>query len=301
MKRYLPVLAVALALAPSSSAGELQNELKSRWLGAWVIVTTESYSDCSGNYTNNRINVNLVKSSGQVRFQAGELAKLDRVDLKRSRLDLLMTLYEPALIPYVDGPFTLYREAECRIELEVEVPRELVKGKSVEAVEERLFRVVERYATEEEARASDSYNGREIDSYPDDYETTLARHAVWKAEQVNASVQAQIDHALEEAARLADRMDEDPVYLRGFSEGVQLARAIDLDSCPVLLAVDLGQIRRQAARAKADETGVEAELVRGFEDGKVLVYGLEMLRNLPACFVPVPESDDDYHRSASRP
>ena len=35
------------------------------------------------------------------------------------------------LLPTQDGPFTLYREASCRIELEVELPRDLVKSKAV--------------------------------------------------------------------------------------------------------------------------------------------------------------------------
>ena len=102
MKRstlFLVVLALA-GFSTAAEASEWQKSLKSRWLGAWVVTTTEGYSDCNGTYTNNRINGNLVKSSGRQVFEAGELAKLDRVDAKRSRLDLHLSLIEPVLLDH---------------------------------------------------------------------------------------------------------------------------------------------------------------------------------------------------------
>ena len=287
--RKMLVAAVVLTVSLPALAGGLQKELKGRWLGAWVVTTTESYSDCAGRYTDNRIHGNLVKSAGAYRFQAGELAKLDKVDLKKSRMDLMLTFQEPILVSYQDGPFQLFTERFCQVELEVALDRRSVKGKNASAVEDYLLEVVERYATEDDARASGEYNGRERDPYPDDYDLTLARHARWRAEQTNERVQLQMDRAVEEAGRLADRLDENPVYLAGFAEGVQAARSVNLDVCNNLLAVDLAEIRRQAARAKAKDPTLAAEHRQGFEDGKVFVYGLEMMRNLPGCFVPLPE------------
>jgi hypothetical protein len=301
MKRFaLSLLAFAVLASGAAEAGQLQKALKGDWLGAWVVTRTEASSDCGGAYTDNRVNGTLVKSSGAWRFQAGELAKLDKVDLKRSRMDLLLTLQEPFLVPYQDGPFTLYREAWCQVELEIEIPRELVKGKDEDAIEQAMLAVLERYATEDEAIASGDYNGREREDYPDDYETTLARHAVWQAEQVNAAVQDRLDHAVFETARLTDRVDRNPVYLQGFAEGVTAARGVNLEACPNLLSLDLGEIRRQAARAKAREAGLSAEWISGYEDGKVLVYGLEMIRNLPACRVPVPALDEPGEADLAR-
>ena len=123
--RYLvPVL--LLSVAVPATAGDFQRTLQGDWLGAWVVVRGESYSDCNGGYTRNRINGTLVKGSAAWRFAPGELAKLDKVDLKRSRLDLSLTFDEPFLVSYQDGPFTLYREARCRVELEVEIDRKSV-------------------------------------------------------------------------------------------------------------------------------------------------------------------------------
>lgn len=289
-RRHVLALLVLQTLSCAALAGGLERSVKGQWLGAWVVITSEAYSDCGGFYTNNRVNGNLVKSGGTWRFQPGELAKLDGLDVKRSRLDVLLTLAEPKLVPYQEGPFTLYREASCRVELEVELPRATVKSKDDRAVERQFDRVVERHATEAEALASAGWNEREMEPYPPDYPRTLARHAVWKAEQYNAAIQAKIDHAVAETSRLADRLHGDSNYLSAFAEGVEAARTADLRGCPALLALDLGEIRRQAAQAKS-EADLDAEGVQGFEDGKVLVLGLEMIRGLAVCFVPVPVLD----------
>jgi len=290
--RYLASLAGMLVLAAPALAGDFQRTLQSDWLGAWVVVRGESYSDCNGQYTHNRINGTLVKGAAAWRFAAGELAKLDKVDLKRSRLDLSMTFSEPFLVAYQDGPFTLYREAQCRVELEVEIPREAVKGKDDSQVERLLTQVLERYATEQQARASESWNEREMEPYPADYDETLAKHTIWRAEQTNAAVQSQIASAMQETTRLTDRMVSDPAYLNGFAQGVQAAKATQLDACTVLLSVDLAEVRRQAAAAKSMESGGQVASISGYQDGKALVYGLEMMRNLPACLVRVPEYEE---------
>lgn len=291
MSRWL-VCATLLALPLAAHAGNFQDELEGKWLGAWVVTKSESYSNCNDFYADNRINGDLAKGSASGRFGTGELAKLDKVDLKRSRLDLFLTFAEPLLVAYQDGPFTLYREATCKVQLEVELPREAVKAKDDAQVERRLTQVLERYATEAKARASNSWNGRQREAYPADYASTVARHTIWKAEQTNAAVQAQIDRAVEETSRLTDRMSGDAAYMGGFAQGVQAAKIVRLDACSTLMSLDLVEVRRQAAEAKAREQGVQAAVVSGFQDGKALIYGLSMIRNLRGCFVPVPEFEE---------
>jgi hypothetical protein len=295
----LVALALGLLLGLPARSADLEREIRSRWLGAWVVTRVDTYSDCAGVYTNNRVNKNLVKSSGARAFRAGELAKLDRIDAKRSRLDLHLSLAEPVLAPYRDGPFTLYRELECRVELQLELPRETVRGKDTRAIDRAAMLVLERHATREEARTSPRWNGRVRDPYPEDYDTTLAQHAAWKAEQANAAVQARLDQALAETSRLRDRVSEDPHYLVGLARGVAATRAAELaDTCPALLAIDLAAIHRVPPSPKALSPAESAE-ARGVADGRLLVYGLELLRRLPGCFVPVPPVPEDSV-SASR-
>ena len=276
MKRNLLFLVILALIPAAASAGDLQKALKNRWLGAWVVTNVESYSDCSGMHTNNRINGNLVKSRGRFSFDAGELAKLEKVDAKHSRLDLLLTFHEPLLVPMQDGPFTLYSEASCRIELEVELPRDLVKTKDVAAIEEFLGMVVERHANVNSAQDSSTWNMREIESYPPDYEVTLAEHAVWKATQYNAMVEAKLEIALEETSRIPDRVQNEPDYMDHFLSGVKTARENRLANCEHMMGYMFN--------GRPGDTSDPA-----WRDGKNLVYGLELIRQLPQCFVPVPD------------
>jgi hypothetical protein len=286
------VLVVAVAGVLPASASNLQKTLKSRWLGAWVVTTIESYSDCSTAYTNNRVNGTLVKSSGRRVFESGELAKLEKVDAKRSRLDLHLSLAEPVLLDYQDGPFTLYREARCKIEVQLELPRSVVKSKDVAFVEEALSAILERHTTESSATGSPAWNERQREDYPEDYEQTLAQHQLWLATKTNDAVQAQLDRAYAAVEELSTRVKSESEYIAGFARGIESAQNQDLDACPKLLAVDMGSFKRRAAKV-AQDNPENATDERGFQDGRQLVYGLEMIKRLPACFVPLPELDPE--------
>jgi hypothetical protein len=287
VKNYLLAVLLFALCVSTATAGTLQNELKSNWLGAWVVVKAESYSDCSGMYTNNRINGNLVKSRGSQAFESGELAKLQKVDAKRSRLDLMLVYQEPTLISYQDGPFTLYNEAYCKVELEIELPRQLVKSKNVAAVEEYVAMIVERHTNRDSAEDSDLWNMRERASYPDDYDITLAKHSVWKAEQLNAVVDAKLNTAVVETSRVIDRVSADPAYLDHFAQGVIHAREHRLEGCPALLGFSF------ASRNDEDDPG--------YVDGLELTHGLELMRRLPGCYVQVPDPPILHEASRNDP
>src|SRR5256885_3282487 len=108
------VLAVLLAaLAPGTNparASDLQRTMESRWRGAWVLTAVDTYSDCSGFHTDNQVSGTLVNSKGRFRFRPGEMAQVGKVDVKRSRIEILLSLPEPVLTSLRDGPFTLYNE-----------------------------------------------------------------------------------------------------------------------------------------------------------------------------------------------
>lgn len=282
MRRIALALACPLLATTLAPAADLQKDLRSRWLGAWAVTRVEAHSDCLGGYSNNKVHGALVKGSGAFSFRAGELAKVDKVDVKRERIDVHVTLVEPVLVAYADGPFTLYRQGTCRLEYQVERPA----GRRVDPaeVDRVVLRILERHEGEDGARASRTWNERVVDPYPEDYELTLARHAAWRAEQTNLAVQAKLDRAIAETARLRDRLSDDPAYLTAFARGVQQARSVRVDDCPALLGLDL-----PAARTSSPEA-------RGEADGHVLVRGLELIQRLPGCFVPVPEVPEELAR-----
>ena len=293
MKRYCLIALVLLTCPALAHAGKLEKALQRRWLGAWVVTTVETYSNCGNDYTANRLNGKLVSSQGRNSFRSGELAKLVRVDVKRSRLDLLMTLRVPKLIPRQEGPFTLYDERECRIELEVALPRAVVKNKDVRGIETVLSAVIRRHTSEDEARSSRSWNRRELEEYPDNYELTLAKLAIWRAEQTNFKVQERIDMTFEETTHLTDRLSSDASYLAGLARGIEAGKAVKLTGCRSLLSVNLTGPNKPPV-AQASQANYQSRSDRGYKDGRMLVLSLELLRRLPECFVEVPELPQEY-------
>ena len=276
-----------LSLAASTaSAGDLQRELAGRWRGSWVIVEVGVRSDCGGMYTNNRLNGRRVSGTGAFSFDGGELAQIDKVDLHRARLDVLLTLAEPTRVSWQDGPFTLYRQAACRVELQADLPRSAVTGGDVAAVERALSQALERYDAREEAEASRAWNARQVEPYPDDYADTLAEHARWKAEQANAAVRDRIGQAQAETVRVTERIESDDAYLSGFAEGVELARDLAWPACDGMVR---GGVEGFLSRVPVGEkTDAQRRHDRGFEDGQRLVVSLELGRRLPGCFVSAP-------------
>ena len=278
------LVSAVVAIVLPASAAQTEELMKSRWLGAWVVTHLETWSGCGGTFTNNRVNGSFVKSKGQHRFQPGELAKVVKLDGHKARLDVFLQVNEPILVPYQDGPFTLYRELACKLELEVMVPREAVKGQDIKNLDRALGKILERHATEDEARLAAAWNQRERDPYPEDYEYTLARHAIWQAEQSNAKVQAKLVLASETARRLVYGINSDEDYMSGFASGVEKAKSTTYEGCPKLRAAGFGQYRSRSG--SSDE---ENRRGRGQQDGQNLVLALELMDRLPGCFVPIPE------------
>ena len=296
MRRALLGTGVLVLPAATALAGDLQDEMAARWRGAWVITSAETYSDCGGLYTDNRVNGKLVSSRSRQRFRPGELAKVDGIDLKRSRFDLRLTFAEPILASRQEGPFTLFNEARCQVEFQVELPRDMVKNGDVMAIDRLLLPVLQRHATEETARNSSAWNERERDPYPADYERTLRAHAAWKARQTNAAVQARINHLVDETSRIPERINADPDYMAGFVKGVEAGRAQQQVNCPDLLRAEPATYKpgagTSAGAAHAANSARQNRQAQGYNDGVRLAFGLDAVRRLPACFVPVPSEEE---------
>jgi len=284
------LLALPLA-APAALAGGLERNLEQRWRGAWVLTGVDTYSDCSGFHTNNDVSGTLVNSRGRLRFRAGELAQVGKIEVKRSRIELYLGLPEPVLTSFKDGPFTLYNEARCLIELDVNLPKSVLQSDDVDAVEAALRPIAGRFGSQEEASQSKTWNHRRRDAYPADYDRTLAEHAAWKAKQANASIQARLDQAMQETTRLSDRITSDPDYLKGFASGVEAMKGIDLNGCNQLMSRDYSNFASGPTRVASALGGEAASRYgRGYQDGQRLVFGLESLRRLPSCMIPVPDA-----------
>lgn len=269
MNKLLWTLSFCLTLP---LAADVEDTLNGRFRGAFVVVEVPLASDCAGIYNDNDLTIGgKTTGSGSHRFAAGELARVERVDVKRNRVDVFLDLVEPILVERRDGPFTLYDELECKAQLKVPA-----KGEGERA--SVLDTLVTPFDHERSARGSKLWNGRVRAGYPKNYDKTLAEYQVWKAAQVNVAVQARIDRAIEEAARFQDQLRSSPEYLAGFAAGMERVRSRSYSSCEGLLSEGF------YPDSKSGESG---DYRRGYEDGQRLGYNLGLLRRLRGCFVPV--------------
>lgn len=284
LRGMLGALIGLLVLSGSVQAGSFEDSVRTRWRGAWAVLEIESYSTCAGNYFNNDVSGQFVAARGGRKFEPGELAKVNRAQIKRKKAELMVAVQARVLLPRPDGPFTLYDERSCAIELEVAVPRDVIKARNVEEVDRLLARVATRFATEQEARVSGRWNGREDDEYPFDYELTLARHAAWKAEQTNLAIDQRIAAALEQAERLTERVDDDASYLEGFAAGTREMRDWNERDCGALLGRAFETVRHRVP----EERGEDEQWCEGYDDGQRLLYSIVLVRRLSTCYVEVP-------------
>lgn len=280
-----PVLTLLVALAwTGTAAADLERDLEVRLEGAWAVAAVEVYSGCGGTYTNNSVTAGGVASRGDLRFEPGELVKVDKLTVKRSEVHLFLSLAEPVLVGRLDGPFQLFDERSCRVQFMLELGRATIAAGDVAAVLTRLTQVLEVHPSLEAAQSSERWNGRQRESYPEDYPETLARHAVWQAEQVNAAVAARSDQAFDDALRGLDRLRTEPAYMDGFAAGVEGARSWSDSVCDSLVSVSFGVVERQPPR----ERNGERAWCQGFRDGQELTFNLLLADRLRGCFVPVP-------------
>jgi len=275
-----------LWLVAPARAG-MQDDLNDRWRGAWVVVEGELYSNCDGTYTNNESKGRLIRGEGRVILPAGELAKVHKMDLKRRRVDVFLDIQEPVLQGYRDGPFVLYREEACQVELMIAIPDG--GGGDLERIEAELDVLLERYPLLAEARRSPAWNRRERRSYPPDYEKTVAEHRAWKAEAFNRGVEDRIRDSVSRSSRLLQgvhsversdvRVQEE--FKNGFFQGLNLMTGSIRGSCQQLFASRPSTYARNLNppnRAWAE----------GFAAGQQLAYHVGLAERLQGCFASAP-------------
>jgi hypothetical protein len=285
---WFAVLTLLVVVCPDARSDDLEDQLQRDLVGAWAIVTIESYSGCEGTYSNNEINNGRASSKAEHRFEPGELVKIDKVNVKRSRVDVFVTLEEPILTSWIDGPFELFDERQCKAQLMFEIPRELVKQSDREAVLGTLSEVLETHSNRGAAQSSPRYNRRRREPYPSDYEQTLARYQVWKAEQTNAAVAARAQQALGDARRTLDRVDEDPHYLAGFAAGVDTMRRWWSSDCDRLIEARFDREEKDAPSDRRGGSDEQRHWRDGFRDGQELAFNLVLADRLGECYVPIP-------------
>ncbi len=274
--------AALISCASTALASALEDRMERDLEGAWAALRVEVYSNCSGAYNDNHVNELGVSAKADRRFEPGEVVKIDRIKAKRSRVDLLLTLAEPILKSRSDGPFMLFSESPCKVQLIFDVPRDWVKAGDHRKILSEIDQHLTTFASFEAARTSSLWNSRERDPYPADYELTLIRHEIWQAEELNLEIQGRTDQALETALQAASGVSDDPEYLKGFADGVQNMKFWSENDCDRLIAASFGRI------SKSPPKDSNRRYKPGYRDGQELIFNLILAKRLEGCYVPVP-------------
>lgn len=269
------------------AAADLQDDLNARWRGAWIIVKGDIYSNCNGLTTDNRISGDLLRGNGRFAFAPGELARITKVDSKRRRVDVKLELRENLLVEYRDGPFTLYREAACEVELVIDFNNQRTKDLGVAGIEAQFSDWFERHARLDDAMDSPGWNGRLREPYPDDYDATLFAHEVWRVEQHNELIAVRIEESQQKIGYVLASVSTDREFGAGLGLGMAAMRDSIDDSCNRLVSSSL---RTFASKHEA----TSSEEANGFETGQELAYHIELSRRLAGCYLEPPIETDAF-------
>lgn len=286
-------LAAAVCVPPANAAVALEatNRMQDDWTGAWIVTSTETFSDCSGFYTANEVYGDAsVSSRGRSRIDAGTPARVDSVDLRSDRLSLRVTLSVNEMVERPHREFTLRALARCQAEMRVMVPPGVVEGGDVAALEALLDRVVERHADERSAILASNFLPLDTPGYETERQEAIALHREWRQVQSAAAMQARLDQWTAQTARLSKGISQDPDYLAGFGRGVEAGRNMVPTACDEVTRFEpaLQPARGNSNAAFAAKGNRQKTWTRGYEDGLRLAQGLEVIRILPGCMPPAP-------------
>lgn len=277
-------LGLALMWSPGSvDAGPIEDAVEAQWRGVFVVLKAESRSGCEDTYTNNPAFGARLGGRGEHRLGPGELGQVKKVDVKRNRVDVFVDFLEPVRLAYVDGPFELYRHADCKIELQFEMPRASLKKAPPEELRGLFSEILERHETQSSVEASSLYNARRVEPFPEGYDAVLADYEIWKAEQFDAEVHDRLAQTLDEANRLANRVRSNPSYAEGFAAGLRYGGSSSFinDDCYDLLDKTFYAVT-QSPPSSADDYD-SSEWQSGNREGQALAFHLELARDLARC------------------
>jgi len=268
MSRTSWIWAALCVIACMPSAAAVEDDLRAELVGRYALSRGALVSECTDHFTDMDVVGGRLTGGTGSRFEAGELVKIDNVKLGAiTGLDVNLTLAEPLLLSFEDGPFTIYDQRRCRVQLNFEVPREVRKDtrKSLAAV----AAVLELFDDAGAAKRA-GWNQRKVEDYPAGWEKTRREYEVWKVAQMNELVRQKSARLLDEAARILGYMPGDDDYLLSFGAGAK-ARSDSWSSCEAMLG------------ASFYVSGSGGKSKRGWSDGQLVAWATQLAHALQGC------------------
>lgn len=284
MRWWLFVLCLCATLP--AFGGELEDRLRASWQGSWVVLRTEIGSNCDSRYTNVPVKDGRATAAGSQRFGAGELGRVHKLNQQRARIDLLIDVSEPLRTSRQRGPYELFEHVHCKVELEIDVPRDLIKRKAIDEIEATIARAVESYTSRDEAMSSEVHNRRTVEPFPEDYETTLAQYRQWVEQTLAGPLRARLARSAEDSAEVVDDVRRNPAYGDGLARGVaDFSRSLAYKDCEDLVSETFYP---KKGKAPSDMSGSDKRHWRdGYRDGQVLSFNVELTRAISECLLEI--------------
>lgn len=270
MSRTAWIGAVLVVALPAVAAADVESDLRSGLVGRYGLAKGELVSECTDHFTDMKVVGGRLAGGTGVRFERGELVRIDNVNVgAMSGLDVNVTLVEPFRLSFEDGPFTVYDQRRCRVQLNFEVGRDVRKdaAKALAAVGGVLDLFDDAGAAKQAG-----WNRRKVEPYPKDWEKTQREYQAWKLTQVNAAVRTKTAYVLDEARRVLDYMPGDDEYLWSFAAGAR-ARSDSWSSCEAMLD------------ASFYSTGSGGKSSRGWADGQHVAWANHLAHALQSCYL----------------
>jgi len=258
----LTLLAAGLTI-PHPALADAEGDLRARWTGTTVVTKVPVFSECTDHFTDNAVPTGGVPRGAGLRFGAGEIATVDKIDVTWTRIDVSIGFLEPYRLSWTDGPYTLFDQRRCRVQLKLELPRDVRKDPSKAGA--AIAALLDPFPNAAEARR--------VEAYPANWERTRAEYETWHATRVNGAIQERVATLLREAQDTIDRARDDDSYQRCFGKGARSRSYQSFGSCESLLDTYF-------------VTSGSCENQHGFDDGQRLAWTVGLVRALSACYVP---------------
>ncbi len=274
MSRTVSIWIVAgVVVSAAAARADVESDLRGELVGRYALAKGELVSECTDHFTDMKVVGGRLTGGTGTRFEPGELVRIDNVSAgAMAGLDVNLTLVEAFLLSFQDGPFQVYDERRCRVQLNFEVSRDVRKdvAKALAAV----GGVLELYDDAGAAKRA-GWNKRKLAPYPKDWEKTKQAYQAWKLTQVNAAVRAKTAYVLDEAGRVLNYMPGDDDYLFSFAAGAR-ARSDSWSSCEAMLD------------ASFYSTGSGGKSSRGWADGQHVAWANHLAHALQGCYLAEP-------------
>lgn len=258
---------VAGSVPAGAAAGD---ELRAELVGRFGLTRAPLASDCAATPTRSKVVSGRPTGAGLRSFATGELVRVAEVRAGLlSGLEIELEVVEPALVSWRDGPFEVFDQRRCRIELDFEVPREVRKDKTRALA--AIAAVVETFDDERAAKAA-GWNGRRVEPYPEGWEETRREYEAWRVARRNEQVRAKTEEVLAAADQVLRYMKNDADYLASFGAGARARTSDSWSSCEAMLA------------ATFSASGSGGEDYAGWADGQKVAWAARLARALQECY-----------------